>query len=179
MKARLPGGKDKYTIAQREERARKETSDFLMLGFTAMMADKNGYATKRLDGLLLQMGEFFDYLGGYGDAAKYKCYQILKSKGFDWERRIQGKAFSFTDFQQVEEIDGITYAYTKCDVCGKVHGNNSGFRVTVDLASNNTKIESDQMALCPKCAKKILPYIKDGVRRAMEEGVAECLSTEK
>ena len=177
MKARLPGGKDKYTVAQREERARKETSDFLMLGFAAMMAEKKGYALKRLDGLLLQIGEFFDYLGGYGDAAKYKCYQILKSKGFDWERRIQGKAFSFTDVQYVEETDGVTYAYTKCDVCGKVHGNNTGFRVTVDIAGNNTRIESDQMAHCPECAKKILPYIKDGVKRAMEEGVAECLKS--
>ena len=169
MKARMAAKKDKFSVSQRIERVRQETTEFMMIAFTAMMAEKYGFALQRLDGFLLHTGEFFDYIGGYGDVAKHKCFQILKSKGFDWERRINGKLFSFSDKQTFDEVGGVTYAYTECDVCGKIHGNNTGFRVSIDLAGSNKKIESDTMALCPECAKRILPFIKDGVRRAMEE----------
>lgn len=46
---------------------------------------EDGYGAFRLKRHLTRMVKFLKFLRGYDDVAKWKCIQILKDAGLDWE----------------------------------------------------------------------------------------------
>ena len=98
MKAHIPAGK-KMTRKQREtvrefaseiltqqqDEANRKASEVFILASACVLHQSFGFGKHRLCRYMEALQSFYGYLDGFDDAAKYRCLQILKDIGIDWE----------------------------------------------------------------------------------------------
>ena len=79
------------TIKYAEEKVAQQRKAYLLGAIEVfVLADacvhrlEDGYGFVRLSRHILRMVKFMKFLGGYDDAAKWKCIQILEDAGLDW-----------------------------------------------------------------------------------------------
>ena len=63
----------------------KRAAEVFILASACVLHQKSGYGKTRLERYMSDLQDFFDYLGGFDDAAKYRCLQILKDAGIEWK----------------------------------------------------------------------------------------------
>lgn len=98
MKARIPArnlltGKQKKAIEEYAEiqlnkqidDSNKLAAEVFILASACVLHQNSGYGKTRLERYMSDLQDFFEYLGGFDDAAKYRCLQILKDAGIEWK----------------------------------------------------------------------------------------------
>lgn len=98
MKARIPAknlltGKQKKAIEEyaavqldkQIDESNRQASEVFILASACVLHQGSGYGKIRLERYMSDLQDFFDYLGGFDDAAKYRCLQILKDAGIEWK----------------------------------------------------------------------------------------------
>lgn len=98
MKAKIPAkslltGQQKKAIEEyaaiqldrQIDESNKRAAEVFILASACVLHQKSGYGKIRLERYMSDLQDFFDYLGGFDDAAKYRCLQILKDAGIEWE----------------------------------------------------------------------------------------------
>lgn len=98
MKARIPAknlltGKQKKAIEEyaavqldkQIDESNRQASEVFILASACVLHQNSGYGKIRLERYMSDLQDFFDYLGGFDDAAKYRCLQILKDAGIEWK----------------------------------------------------------------------------------------------
>ena len=98
MKARIPSknlltGKQKKAIKEYAEiqinkqidDSNKLAAEVFILASACVLHQNSGYGKTRLERYMSDLQDFFEYLGGFDDAAKYRCLQILQDAGVEWK----------------------------------------------------------------------------------------------
>ena len=97
MKARIPAkslltGQQKKAIEEyaaiqldkQIDESNKRAAEVFILASACVLHQGSGYGKIRLERYMSDLQDFFEYLGGFDDAAKYRCLQILKDAGIEW-----------------------------------------------------------------------------------------------
>ena len=94
MKARLPlNNKLRQRIREcaiaetnkRLDEANMRSSEVFLLACACVLHIHWGFGRIRLSRFLRQLQDFYEFLGGYDDSAKWKCLQILEDAGINWD----------------------------------------------------------------------------------------------